>query len=471
MSMLKNGLKPKNFFISASFLPIFLFFVFSPAAGQTENPSYQDLADKIAERGMQEGYAYSVLQKLTRIGGRLTGSAQAAAAVEVMRQEMQDLGFEKVRLEPTVVGRWVRGDAEEGRIISAKLGTIPISICALGGSISTPAEGISARVLEVESLEELRELGQKARGRIIFFNRPMDPTYIETFRAYGEAADQRVSGAAEAAKVEGAAALVRSLTFGDNDFPHTGMMRYEPGVSKIPAVCASTKGANILSQALREDPDLVVFLKTSCANLSPVTSYNVIGEITGSEKPDEIILLGAHLDSWDLGEGAHDDGAGCAQVIDALRLMKQLGLRPKRTIRGVLFMDEEFGGTGGRDYARSEQRQGETHLAAIESDRGGFLPLGFGVGGGEAVLAKVKQWEYLFKPLGLCWIKPGGGGVDISPLAESGTIMMGLVPDSQRYYDYHHCSQDVLQAVHPRELELGAIDMAILGYVLADNGI
>jgi carboxypeptidase Q len=471
MSILGNGFKPKSFFILASFLSFLLLLASSPATGQTEKPRYQDLADKIAQKGMNEGYAYSVLQKLTRIGGRLAGSAQAAAAVEIMRQEMEDLGFENVHLEPTIVGRWVRGEPEEGRIVSAKLGTIPISICALGGSISTSADGVSAQVLEVKSFEELQKLGQKARGRIIFFNRPMNPTYVDTFRAYGEAADQRVSGAAAAAKAEGVAALVRSLTFGENEFPHTGMMRYEPGVPKIPAICVSTKGANILSQALRDDPDLVVLLKTSCATLSPLTSYNVIGEIRGSEKPDEIILLGAHLDSWDLGEGAHDDGAGCAQVIDALRLLKQVELRPKRTLRGVLFMDEEFGGTGGRDYANSEQRKGEIHLAAIESDRGGFLPLGFNVGGGEAALAKVKQWEYLFKPLGLCWIKPGGGGVDISPLAASGTIMMGLVPDSQRYFDYHHCSQDVLQAVHPRELELGAIDMALLGYVLADAGI
>jgi len=441
------------------------------AHGQTEKPPYLDLSEKIAQKGMEENYAYSVLQKLTRMGGRLTGSAQAAAAVEIMRQEMEDLGLEKVHLEPTVVGRWVRGEIEEGRIISSQVGTIPISICALGGSIATPKDGISAEVLEVKSFEELRKLGEKARGKIIFFNRPMDPTHLETFEAYGEAADQRVSGAVEAAKAGGTAALVRSLTLGENDFPHTGLMKYDAGAAKIPAVCVSTKGANVLSQALKKDPHLNVFLKTSCANLSPVTSYNVVGEITGSEKPDEIILLGAHLDSWDLGEGAHDDGAGCAHVVEALRLLKQLGLRPRRTIRGVLFMDEEFGGTGGRDYARSEQRKTETHLAAIESDRGGFRPLGFGVGGGDGVLTKIKRWEYLFKPLGLSWIRPGGGGVDVGPLAESGTIMMGLVPDSQRYFDFHHSSQDVLEAVHPRELELGAIAMSIFSYVLADHWI
>jgi carboxypeptidase Q len=442
---------------------------FVRAAAQTENSAYLELSGKIAAKGMAEAYAYSVLERLTRIGGRLTGSVQAAAAVEAMQQEMQDLGLDRVHLEPTKVERWVRGEPETGRLVSSRLGTIPLSICALGGSVATSPDGLWAKVLEVHSFEQLRDAGQKAKGRIIFFNRPMDPTQIETFRAYGLAADQRVDGAVEAAKAGGVAALVRSLTLEENDFPHTGMMRYDKGVAEVPAVCVSTKGANALSRTLRADPDLVVYIKTSCASLSPVMSANVVGEITGTEKPHEIILLGAHLDSWDLGEGAHDDGAGCAQVIEALRLLKHLNLRPRRTIRGVLFMNEEFGGTGGRDYADSEERKGETHLAALESDRGGFRPLGFGVGGGAGGLGQVKPWEYLFEALGLCWIRPGGGGVDIAPLAKSGTVMMGLIPDSQRYFDYHHCSQDVLAAVHPRELELGAVAMAVLAYVLAEN--
>jgi hypothetical protein len=437
-------------------------------SAQTLKPEYQVISQKLTAAGLQEQYAYAVLRKLTRIGPRLTGSPQAAAAVELAYREMADLGLDGVHLEPTLVGRWVRGDVEQGRIVSAELGTIPLSICALGGSVSTPEDGLSAPVLEVKSFEEL---GMQAKGKIIFFNRPMDPTHIETFQAYGEAADQRVKGAVEAAKAGGVAALVRSLTLGENDFPHTGLMLYDPIVTRIPGIAVSTQGANTLSRALRADPDLKVYLKTSCATLSPITSYNVAGEITGAQKPNEIILLGAHLDSWDLGEGAHDDGAGCAQVIEALRLLKQLGFKPRRTIRGVLFMDEEFGGTGGRDYARSELRKKEIHLAAMESDRGGFLPVGLGIGGGEENLKRFRQWKYLFTPLGISWVRPGGGGVDIGPLAESGTIFAGFIPDSQRYYDAHHCSQDVLQAVHPRELELGAITMAVLAYLLAEEGI
>jgi carboxypeptidase Q len=441
--------------------------LFSQAKAQDRN----EFVDRITAKGMEDLYAFTVLEKLTRLGPRLTGSPRAAAAVELMRQEMQDLGLEDVHLEPTVVGRWVRGELEEGRMVSTRLGTAPLAVCALGGSVATPKEGLLAQVVEVKSFEELKALGEKARGKIVFFNRPMDPTLIDTFRSYGGAADQRVRGAVEAAKAGGVAALVRSLTLGVNDDPHTGMMTYEGSVARIPGLAVSTLGANILSEALITDPELLVYLRSSCATLDPVTSYNVSGEIRGTERPDEIILLGAHLDSWDQGEGAHDDGAGCAHVIEALRLLKLTGVQPRRTVRGVLFMDEEFGGTGGRDYARSERRQGEIHLAAIESDRGGFLPVGFGVGGGENLLRKVGQWLPLLEPLGIHWIRPGGGGVDIGPLARSGTVMMGIVPDSQRYFDVHHCRRDVLAAVHPRELELGAIATAILADLLAEEGI
>jgi hypothetical protein len=456
-------------------VPLFFLLHLALARAEAAAPSvgtdYQAIAEKISRQGLTENHAYSILGRLTRIGPRLTGSPQAAAAVELMRQEMLDLGLENVHLEPTAVGRWVRGEVEEGRLVSSLVGTIPLSICALGGSIATPEDGVQAGVLEVKSFQELQALGEKARGKIIFFNRPMDPTLIDTFQAYGEAAEQRVLGAVEAAKAGGVAALVRSLTFGESDFPHTGLMKYSPDAVQLPSAAISTRGANILSRSLKSDPELIVYLRTSCVTLSPVTSYNVVGEIKGTEKPDEIILLGAHLDSWDLGEGAHDDGAGCAHVIEALRLLKLTDIHPKRTVRGVLFMDEEFGGTGGRDYARSERRRGERHLAALESDRGGFLPVGFGVGGGDAVERKVQSWQPLLQRLGIYWIRPGGGGVDISPLAESGTVLMGMVPDSQRYFDAHHCSQDVLAAVHPRELELGAIATAVLGFLLAQEGI
>lgn len=471
MFNLKKSTKKSIYII---FLIPFLFSPFSgllKAHGQTEKPPYLEIAEKILKKGLREEYAFTIVEKLTSIGPRLPASPQAAAAVELMRQEMEDLGFDRVKLEPTIVKRWVRGAKEEAKLVSSPFGSVPLAICAIGGSIATLETGISAQVLEVHSFEELQKIKDKAVGKIVFFNRPMDPTFLDTFSAYGKAADQRVRGAVEAAKAGAVGALVRSLSTSVDDFPHTGMMRYDSGVAKIPAACISTKGANLLSEILKQDPSLTVYMKLNCRNLSPVTSYNVMGQITGSEKPNEIILIGGHLDSWDLGTGAHDDGAGCAHALEALRLIKELGLKPKRTIRAVLFMNEEFGGAGGRDYANTDNRKGEVHLAAIESDRGGFLPLGFGVGADPQKVKRLQKWEYLFRPLGMYWMRRGGGGVDIAPLGKSGTITIGLVPDSQRYFDVHHSGKDVLETVNPRELELGAVAMAIFAYVMAQEGV
>jgi hypothetical protein len=250
------------------------------------------------------------------------------------------------------------------------------------------------------------------------------------------------------------------------------MMRYAPDVPPIPAACVSTRGAERLSQALKIDPETRVSLRFHCRNLEPVLSHNVIGQITGTDRPEEIILLGGHLDCWDLSHGAHDDGAGCAQSIAALQLLKQLGLKPRRTIRAVLFMNEEFGGSGGKDYAASEMRRDEKHVAALESDRGGFLPLYLGIGLEEREFLEFqKKWEPLFKSVGVQEIRRGGGGVDIAPLGSQGTVLCGLIPDSQRYFDVHHSAKDVIETVHPRELELGTVAMALFAYLIAQEGM
>lgn len=439
-------------------------------AGQAEAP-YADTAAKLLKKGLQEQGAYQTLVKILSVGPRLTGSPQAEAAVELMVRHMKDLGFQNVRTEPTTVSRWIRGDREEGRFISRRSGKVTVPVRALGGSIATPKEGITAGLLEVRSIEELRRAGDKAKGKIVFFNKPMDPTFLDTFQAYGAVAGLRTTGAVEAAKVGGVAVIVRSLTLEINDDPHTGTMSYLPDVPKIPAVAIATRTADRLSEVLRNDPEARFYVRTSCRSLDPVTSHNVIGELRGTEKPEEIIVVAGHLDSWDLSPGAHDDGAGCAQSIEALRLILGSGLQPKRTIRAVLYMDEENGGTGGRDYARSDNRKTERHLAAIESDRGGFIPQGIGVGAKGSMLDRIKSWEPLFQTMGLSWIRPGGGGVDIAPLAASGTILMGLVPDSQRYFEVHHSGMDVLEKVNSRELELGASAMALMAYLLAQEGI
>jgi len=440
----------------------------APASGPAP---HGDVATRLVRNGLRELGAYRALEEILSVGPRLTGSAQADAAVGLMAGYMRALGFENVRTEPTTVGHWVRGAGEEGAMLSKSLGRIPVKVRAIGNSIATPAAGVTAGLIEVRSIAELDDIGDRARGRVVFFNGAMDPARLDPFGAYGSAAAQRSAGAAAAARAGAVGAVVRSLQLEISDDPHTGMLSYDPSVPKIPAVTVSTAAAERLSAALRADPETRFFFKTSSAILPPVVSHNVMGEVRGTGHPEEVIVIGGHLDSWDLSPGAHDDGAGCAQAIEAVRLIRELGLRPTRTIRAVLFMDEENGGTGGRDYARAPQRAGERHVAAIESDRGGFLPLGIGVGAKGETYDRIKAWEPLLQRAGLQWIRPGGGGVDIAPLGASGTILMSLIPDSQRYFEVHHSGIDTIDKVNARELELGAIGMAMMAYLLSEEGL
>ncbi len=433
---------------------------------------YRETADRIRDRGLRDEGAFEFLRRITSAGPRLTGSPEAAAAVELGRRMMLEMGLDRVHLEAVTVDRWTRGPMEEARIVgSASLGTVPLAVCALGGSVATPGTGLTAPVLEVGSLEELDRLGPAARGKIVFFNRPMDRTTIDAFAAYGGAADQRVRGASEAARHGAVAALVRSLTFRTDDHPHTGLMIYAEGVARIPAAALSTAAADLLSGLLKKEEPVSVFLKMGPRDEGPVPSANVVGEITGTELPGEIVLVGGHLDSWDLGTGAHDDGAGCAVSLEALRLMRALGLRPRRTVRVVLFMDEEFGGTGGRFYARAPERAGEHHLAAMEADRGGFLPLGVAGGSDPRAARRLGRWIGLVQPLGVGFLGPGGGGVDVGPIVRQGAAPLSVIPDAQAYFDVHHSALDVLASVEPRELEFQAVILAAYAYVLAQEGI
>ncbi len=378
--------------------------------GTAHQPTaYEDVATRLLHKGLRELGAYRSLETILSVGPRMTGSAQADAAVSLAAGHMKALGFEDVRTEPTTVGHWIRGAQEEGAILSKASGAVPVKVRAIGNSIATPAAGLTAGIIEVRSLAELEKAGDQARGRIVFFNGAMDPTRLDTFAAYGGAAAQRAGGAIAAARVGAVGAVVRSLQLELSDDPHTGTMSYDPAVPEIPAVTISTAAAERLSASLRSDPDTRFFFKTSCEKRPPVVSHNVMGELRGAERPDEVIVIGGHLDSWDLSPGAHDDGAGCAQSIEAVRLIRESGLKPKRTIRVVLFMDEENGGTGGRDYAKAPQRAHERHLAAIESDRGGFLPLGMGVGATGETYDRIKAWEPLLQRVGMLWIRPGGG--------------------------------------------------------------
>jgi carboxypeptidase Q len=434
---------------------------------------YQGIVDRLRESGLAGERAFEILERITSVGPRLTGSSQAAAAVELSLKLMEEMGLARVHSEPVEVGHWVRGDIAEAAIAaSGARAAVPLAVCALGGSVGTPENGITAQVVEVQSIDKLASLGPELEGKIVFFNRPMDRRLAEPFAAYGAAADQRVDGASAAARHGAVAVLVRSLTFRQDRNPHTGLMRYSPQVRRIPAAALSTSDADALSVLLKKDHTISVSLRMNCRDMGRVVSANVAGQVTGSELPDEVILLGGHLDSWDLGVGAHDDAAGCAAALEALGLIKDLGLRPRRTIRAVFFMDEEFGGTGGRAYEAAPGRKGERHLVAAESDRGGFVPLGLAIGGRDGkILERMKSYHALFRPLGAAFIVPGGGGVDVGPLIEKGAVPAAVITNAHAYFDHHHSALDTVASVHPRELELQAVILAVLAYILAQEGI
>ena len=456
---------------SRTFSAVFVVVFFLSSATAHAQISYTQQAGELTKKGLRELGAYSLLSELSgKIGNRLSGSPNAARAVQWGNKAMRNLGFEKVHLEPVMVPHWVRGSVERAAVIDGKKIT-PIAICALGGSIATPKKGITAEVVEVHSLAETKSLGEGARGKIVFYNRPMDPTKVNTFEAYGGAVDQRSEGAVEAAKVGAVAVLVRSMTLVIDNVPHTGAMHYVDGVREIPAAAVSTVAAEKINSLLMKGKKVRVKLVLSCKTLPDVESDNVVGEIRGTEKPDEVVVIGGHLDSWDKGKGAHDDGAGVSQSLEALRLISSLGLKPKRTIRCVLFMNEENGLRGGIAYAAQKRSPAEHHIAAIESDAGGFAPVGFGVNADSVTFEKIRRCSEALAEVGADRIQRGGGGGDISPLANSGVPLIGLIPENQRYFDYHHSDKDTIDKVNPRELELGAVAMAIFAYELAQEGL
>ena len=442
----------------------------APALAQS-NPEVlgrREAVERIISSALGSGEAYRMLTALcTQAPHRLAGSTGAAAAVEWARQEMEQLGFDNVRLEACTVPHWERGEIEELKLITDE-GSQDLRILALGGSVATPRQGLEAEVVEVQNFEQLRALGERARGRIVFFNRPMDPSQRNPFSAYRDAVDQRSRGAIEASKAGAVAAVVRSMTMRLDDFPHTGAMRYEEGVERVPGVAISTLGAERLSTLLEQGKSVRLRLTLDCETYPDEPSFNVVGELVGSEHPEQVLVVGGHLDAWDVGQGAHDDGAGCVQAIEAVRLIRALDLAPRRTIRAVMFMNEENGVRGGNAYYTEHLEQMGQHVLAMESDRGGFTPRGFTSDAGPEAMAVLREIAELLRSIGIEGVFPGGGGVDISPMRASGVPQIGYLPDSQRYFDFHHCERDVLAAVHPRELELGAAAMAAVLYVVAD---
>ena len=440
---------------------------------QAQEKDVQMLSE-IYKTALTNSKCYSWLDDLSnKIGHRLSGSVGAEKGVVYTKQQLEALGLDKVFLQEVMVPKWVRGEKETAYIIDQK-NKISIPVCALGGSVATPKNGLTAEVIEVKSLKELETLGEaKIKGKIVFYNRPMEPENIETFKSYGHCVDQRYAGAKEAAKFGAVATIVRSMNLRLDDFPHTGTQSYGdlPKAQHIPTAAISTNGAELLSQKLKANPQLQFYLKQSCQSYDDVLSYNVVGEITGSEHPEKIMVVGGHMDSWDLADGSHDDGAGCVQSMAVLELFKKLSYKPKNTIRVVLFMNEENGGKGGKRYQELSQANKENHIFALESDAGGFTPRGFFFECDDANFEKIMNWKTLFEPYLIHSFVKGGTGSDISPLTSVKIVKAGLKPDSQRYFDYHHAANDTFDAINKRELELGAATMAALVYLFDQYGI
>jgi len=425
---------------------------------------------QIVNYGLSSSSAYENLRSLCKdIGPRLSGSENAAKAIKWGLKKMMDAGADTAYLQPCRVTHWVRGEKETG-FIKTTMGNYSLSLCALGNSVGTGSKGITAPIVEVNDFNELDRLGEKGiKGKIVFFNYPMKPTFVNTFEAYGDAAGYRVIGPSKAARYGAIGTMVRSLAVDIQSYPHTGMLYYLDSMPKIPAVAISTSDAEWLSDAIKKNIVVNGGFTTHCEMLGDVLSYNVIGELRGSTKPDEIITVGGHLDSWDLAEGAQDDGAGCVQSIAVIETLTKLNIRPQRTIRAVLFMNEENGNGGGRAYRDSAVSKKENQIFALESDAGGFTPRGFGIS--EKGYEKVKTWEPLLKPYGICYIRKGGEGEDIRLLAKTGTVIAGLEPDSQRYFDIHHAVTDVFERVSKRELDLGMVNMTALVWLVSKYGI
>jgi carboxypeptidase Q len=422
---------------------------------------------------LENSVCYEDLRVLCKtIGNRISGSDAAAKAVEWGKLALRNAGADKVYLQPVMVPHWVRG-IEEFAITTKAGKKQAFHPLGLGNTIGTSADGISNDVIEVRNMEELEKLGiENINGKIVFFNHPWNQHVSNPFNEYGNSVYYRWAGPSLAAKFGATACLIRSAGSGYDDFAHTGSMRYDSNFKKIPAMALSYKEANELEKLLRANNVAKGMLLSTSHFEADVLSYNVIGEINGSDLKDEIITVGGHLDSWDIGEGAHDDGAGCVQSIEVIRAMKKMGIKPRRTVRCVLFMNEENGLKGGNEYARLAVELKEKHICAIETDAGGFSPRGFSMSCSKAHRAKIQSWKKLFYPLGVYDFDEEGGGADIGPLHKNlGTPVMELSPDPQRYFDLHHTANDVFEQVNRRELSMGALVLASMVYMIGEYGL
>ena len=428
---------------------------------------------RIADEVFVNGKAYENLRTLTKqVGARLAGSPGMYKAEAWGQQALKEAGADNVYLQECRVPHWVRGGKDEAKFTAGKQKNVSLDVLALGNSQGTGGKWVNAKVILINSFDELEQRKDEVKGNIVFYNYKFNPRFVRTFQAYGDANRYRGQGPSRAARYGAVGVIVRSMSHAADNNPHTGGTNYNDSFPKIPAFAIGLQDADKLASVITQNGNVQLGMRSNAKMLADTIGHNVIGEWKGTEFPDEIITIGGHLDSWDPAEGAHDDGAGCVHSIEVLRSLKAAGYKPKRTIRIVLFANEENGLRGGNKYAEEAKTKNEKHYFALESDAGGFTPRGFGFTMPPEKLQKVRQWLPLFVPYGVYEFNAGGGGADIGPLNRTlGTPLAGLSPDSQRYFDIHHARSDVFEAVNKRELELGAINMAALIYMIDKYGL
>jgi hypothetical protein len=463
----------KKLLIAISLIPMSLFAQIKYGKDLSDSAFIRMISDNILVSRSSYDNLYTLTKK---IGGRLAGSPQMVMAEQWGKKAMEAAGADKVIMQQCMVPHWVRGGKDKASVAytdaTGKKQVYQLNTLALGNSVGTGSKGVQASVVRVNSFDDLEQKKDQLKGKIVFYNVPFEETFVQTFRAYGKNVVYRGSGASRAAKYGATAVLVRSMTNAMDNHAHTGSLRYNDSFPKIPAAAIGLEDVAKLNDLLNDNTALTAQLFTYGKDLPDTIGHNVIGELTGTEYPGEIITVGGHLDSWDVNEGAHDDGAGVVQTIEILRAFKTLGYQPKHTIRFVLFANEENGTRGGKEYAEDARRNDLKMIFALESDAGGFTPRGFGFTVHDTLWNKIYSWRNLFEPYGADKFSRGGGGADIGPLNETfGTPLSGLSPDSQRYFDVHHAASDVFEAVNIRELKLGAINMAALLYLVDKYGL
>ncbi|GAB1489107.1 M28 family peptidase [Opitutaceae bacterium] len=430
--------------------------------------------DRLFAEALGRGEAKGRLNELVaRFPGRFSGTETLRGAEQWAAEQFRAIGLADVRLQAAQAPNWTRGTI--ARCVAEAPGTPPLELAflAIGGSVGTPVGGVRAEVLRVETIDQLRALDSaKVRGRIVFCDARLDASLSDTFEAYRRVSDTRRRAAALGGELGALAVLVRSMTTAVDDAPHTGSMTYDTGKPQIPAAALSTLAANRLTELMSAGRTVEINLEMDCRPLPDATVHNVIGELRGTEFPEKILLIGAHLDSWDVSPGAHDDGAGIVQVMEVFRMMKALGLKPRHTWRAVLFANEEFGKAGAIKYLSDALAAGEEHFLAIESDVGGFAPIGLQFGSLRGDLpARAARWRPILEPHGLYRFEPGEGGPDLRAMQLKGIPVAGLITQSHRYFDLHHTPLDTLDQINERELHAGAAALACLAWLADQDGL